>query len=360
MTLISHLSALISFLYMNEILKQLTEIPGVSGDEKAVRKAIKELIEPHVDEWSVDAMGNLIVLKKGTGESDLRVMLDAHMDEVGFLITDVDSNGTFKFETVGGFDSRVLQGKVLQVGSKKVTGVIGGKPVHLSSAAERRKITSSSSMRIDIGASGKDSALSKVKIGEYATFKTEYQELEHVAIGKALDDRAGCALIIELMQGEPYPFDLYGSFTVQEEVGLRGAHVAASIIKPDVALALDCTPAYDLPNKADESPNVALGRGAAIYVMDRGTIQDPRLIGHIMRTAEENDLPFQLRKPGGGGTNTASIQRSGPGVTSATVSLPGRYMHGPHSMINLEDYTNTKKLLNATLRGLTKETIARE
>ncbi|MFK7803585.1 MAG: M42 family metallopeptidase [Anaerolineae bacterium] len=345
---------------MNELLKQLSEIPGVSGDEKAVRKMIKDLIEPHVDEWSVDTMGNLIVLKKGTGESDLRVMLDAHMDEVGFLITGVDGNGTFKFSTVGGFDDRVLQGKVLQVGRKNITGVIGGKPVHLSSAAERRKITPSSSMRIDIGASNKDAALGKVQIGEYATFKTEYTELEHVAIGKALDDRVGCALIIELMQGDPYPFDLYASFTVQEEVGLRGAHVAAAGIKPDVAFVLDCTPAYDLPNEADESPNVALGKGAAIYVMDRGTIQDPRLISYLMRTAEENDLPFQLRRPGGGGTNTASIQRSGPGVASATVSLPGRYMHGPHSMINLEDYANTKQLLEVALRGFTKETIARD
>ena len=179
-------------------------------------------------------------------------------------------------------------------------------------------------------------------------------------MGKAFDDRAGCALIIDLLKGDRFPFDLYGSFTVQEEVGLRGAHVAAAVIKPDVAFVLDCTPAYDLPNKADESPNVALGKGAAIYVMDRSTIQHPRLISHLMRTAEENDLPFQLRKPGGGGTNTASVQRSGPGVASATVSLPGRYMHGPHSMIDLNDYENTKKLLDAALRGLTKETIARE
>ena len=134
---------------MNELLKQLTEIPGVSGDEKEVRKAIKDLIEPHVDEWWVDAIGNLVALKKGTGESDLRFMLDAHMDEVGFLITDVMSDGTFKFDAVGGFDDRVLQGKMLQVGPRKVTGVIGGKPVHLSSASERRKIVPKSSLRIN-------------------------------------------------------------------------------------------------------------------------------------------------------------------------------------------------------------------
>ncbi|MFT5193962.1 MAG: putative aminopeptidase FrvX [Cellvibrionaceae bacterium] len=344
---------------MNKLLKQLSEIPGVSGDEKAVRKAIHELIEPYVDEWSVDPMGNLIVLKKGTGESDLRVMLDAHMDEVGFLITGVDINGTFKFSTVGGFDDRVLQGKLLQVGPNSINGIIGGKPIHLSSATERRRVTPSSSMRIDIGALNKLEALALVNLGEYATFKTDYMELEHVAIGKAFDDRAGCALIIELLKGEPYPFDLYASFTVQEEVGLRGARTATTIIKPDVAFVIDCTPAYDLPNEADESPNVALGKGTAIYVMDSGTIQDPRLISYLMQTAEENDLPFQLRRPGGGGTNTASVQRSGPGVASATVSLPGRYMHSPHSMINLEDYDNTKQLLDAALRNLTRETIAR-
>ena len=155
---------------MNELLKQLTEIPGVSGDEKEVRKAIKDLIEPHVDEWWVDAIGNLVALKKGTGESDLRFMLDAHMDEVGFLITDVMSDGTFKFDAVGGFDDRVLQGKMLQVGPRKVTGVIGGKPVHLSSASERRKIVPKSSLRIDIGASGKESAKGKVQVGQFATF----------------------------------------------------------------------------------------------------------------------------------------------------------------------------------------------
>ncbi|MEM8858599.1 MAG: M42 family metallopeptidase [Chloroflexota bacterium] len=345
---------------MNELLKQLTEIPGVSGDEKAVRLAIKDLIEPHVDEWWVDAMGNLIALKKGTGEIELRFMLDAHMDEVGFLITDVMGDGTFKFSTVGGFDDRVLQGKLLQVGKKNVTGVIGGKPVHLSSGAEKARIVPSSSMRIDIGATGKESARGKVGVGEYATFLTEYTELNEVALGKAFDDRAGCAIIIELLKAEPYPFDVYASFTVQEEVGLRGAHAAAAQIKPDAAFVLDCTPAYDLPNTEDESPNVSLGQGPAIYVMDRGTIQDPRLISYLMKTAEENDLRFQLRKPGGGGTNTSSIQRSGPGVASATVSLPGRYLHGPHSMINLTDYQHMKDLLEAALRNFSKDIIARD
>ena len=344
---------------MNELLKQLTEIPGVSGDEKAVRKAIKELIEPHVDDWWVDAMGNLIALKKGTGDSDLRIMIDAHMDEVGFLITDVMGDGTFKFSTVGGFDDRVLQGKLLQVGKKNIAGVIGGKPVHLSTTADRRRIVPNSSMRIDIGATSKESARGKVSVGEYATFMSEYTELDEVAIGKAFDDRAGCAIIIELLQGDPYPFDLYASFTVQEEVGLRGAHAAAASIEPDAAFVLDCTPAYDLPNPEDESPNVSLGRGPAIYVMDRGTIQDPRLIGYLMKTAEENDYRFQLRKPGGGGTNTSSIQRSGPGVASATISLPGRYLHGPHSMINLTDYDHMKGLLEAALRIFSKDIIMR-
>lgn len=269
------------------------------------------------------------------------------------------TDGTFKFSTVGGFDERILQGKVLQVGPKNITGVIGGKPVHLSSAAERRKTVPVSSLRIDIGASSKDSARGKVKVGQYATFLTEYTELDDIAIGKAFDDRAGCAVIIELLRGKPFPFDLYASFTVQEEVGLRGAHVAAAIIKPDVAFIIDCTPAYDLPNEFDESPNVALGHGPAIYLMDRATIQDPRLVSYLMRTAEDNDIRFQLRKPGGGGTNTASVQRSGPGAVSATVSLPGRYMHGPNSMINLNDYDQTIKLLDTALRNFTEEIIVR-
>lgn len=345
---------------MNELLKNLTEAVGVSGEEKEVRRLIRDLIAEHVDEWRVDTLGNLIALKKGTGASSLRVMVDAHMDEVGLMVTGFDSNGTLKFDAVGGFDDRALLGKVVQVGPEKVIGVIGGRPVHLSTPAQRGSIVKAEAMRIDIGARTKDSAEGKVKLGDRAAFVTKYEELGPTAVGKAFDNRAGCAVLVEILRARPYPFDLYAAFTVQEEVGLRGAQVAAYGIDPDVALVLESTPAYDLPNKNDVSPNVALGKGPAIYVMDNVTVQDPRLVRHILQMAVAHNIPYQIRQPGGGGTNTAVIQRTRRPIAAATIAVPGRYAHTPAMMINLDDYASVVKLARLALQNLTPEIINRD
>lgn len=345
---------------MNELLKNLTETVGVSGDEKEIRLLIRDFIVDHVDDWHVDTMGNLLAIKKGTGASDLRVMVDAHMDEVGLIVTEIVRDGTLKFATAGSFNPLALLGKVVQIGPKKVTGVIGAKPIHMLSALERNRMVKLDVMRIDIGARSKDTASHKINVGDRAAFVTKYEELGAVALGKAFDNRAGCAALIELLRAKPYPFDLWAAFTVQEEVGLRGAQVAAYALKPDVALVLESTPAYDLPTSADVSANVVLGKGPSIYVMDRGTIQDPRLVGHIMRTAAARGIPYQVRQPGGGGTNTASIQRVLGGIPAATIAVPGRYAHTPTMMINLDDYANTVKLTEAVLRSLTPELVNRE
>jgi tetrahedral aminopeptidase len=342
---------------VNELLQRLTEAVGVSGDEKEVRLLIRDLIADSVAEWRVDAMGNLIALKPGTGALPWRVLVDAHMDEVGLMITGIDSNGALQFEGVGGFDDRALLGKVVQVGHKKLTGVIGARPIHLLKGNQRDTVVKRDAMRIDIGARNKDDAGRRVKVGDRAAFVTAYEEIGATAVAKAFDNRAGCAALIELLRGEPYPFDLYAAFTVQEEVGLRGAQVAAYSVKPHLALILECTPAFDLPNERDVSPNVALGKGPAIYVMDAGTIQDPRLVSHITRTAGQGGIPFQIRQPGGGGTNTAPIQRAHGGIPAATIAVPGRYAHTPAMMINLEDYANVVKLADAALRHLPSELI---
>ena len=344
---------------MNELLKNLTEAVGVASYEHEVRLLILDLIKEHVDEWHVDAMGNLIALKKGTGASDLRVLVDAHMDEVGLMITGYDSNGTLKFEPVGGFNARTLLGKVVQVGPKKLAGVIGARPVHLLKANQRNSVVKIADMRIDIGAKKKETAEGKVKVGELAAFVTEYEEVGPCAIGKAFDNRAGCAALVKLLQAAPYPFDLTASFSVQEEVGLRGATVVGYSVNPDVAFVLESTPAYDLPNKDDASPNVALGKGPSIYVMDGVTIQDPRLVSHITKTAVAHNIPFQIRRPGGGGTNTAAIQRSQGGIPAATIAVPGRHAHTPTMMINLEDYANVVTLAEAVLRSLTPDIVKR-
>ena len=281
---------------MNKLLKQLTETAGVSSDEKEIRSLIRDLIADLVDEWHVDSMGNLIATKRGTSESNFRVLVDAHMDEVGLMITGIDRDGTLKFMGVGGFDDRALLGKVVEVGPKKLTGVIGARPIHLLKASQRNSLVKMESMRIDIGARNRDNASGKVKIGETATFVTKYEEFGEMAIGKAFDDRAGCAALIELLRSDPYPFDLIAAFTVQEEVGLRGAKVASYAVNPDMALVLECTPAFDLPNKRDVSPNVTLGSGPSLYVMDAGTIQDPRLVSHIRRIAADKNIPVQTKE----------------------------------------------------------------
>ena len=348
---------------MNELLRQLTEATGVSGAEKEVRLLIRDLIADHVDEWSVDTMGNLLATKRGTGASDLRVLVDAHMDEVGLLVVEIESSGMLKFVTVGGFDDRALLGKVVQIGSQKVTGVIGARAIHLLKSNEYNKVVKVDGMRIDIGAKNKDSAAAKVKVGDYAAFVTAYEESGapggRTAIGKAFDNRAGCAALVELLRGERYPFDLIAAFTVQEEVGLRGAEVAAYSARPDAALVLECTPAYDLPNEKDVSPNVALGQGPSIYVMDARTMQDPRLVAHLTRTADAHGIPYQIRQPGGGGTNTGAIQRAAAGIPVATVAVPGRYAHTPTLMISLDDYDNVVRLADAALRGLTHDIVRR-
>ncbi len=346
---------------MNDLLKQLTEAIGVSGAEKEVRLLIRDLIADYVDEWSVDAMGNLVAIRRGTGQYDMRVLIDAHMDEVGLLITDIDSGGMLKFTNVGGFDDRALLGKVVQVGPDKITGVIGARAIHLLKSSEYSKVVKMDAMRIDIGAKSKEAASAKVKVGDYAAFVTEYEELDsdRTAIGKAFDNRAGCAALIELLRGERYPFDLVAAFTVQEEVGLRGARVAAFNARADAALVLECTPAYDLPNEKDVSPNVAMGKGVSVYIMDSRTIQDPRFVAHIMATGDAQGIPYQVRQPGGGGTNTGAIQRAGAGIPAATLAVPGRYAHTPTMMISLDDYHNIVRLADATLRTLTPDILRR-
>ena len=310
---------------MNDLLKQLTEAVGVSSGEHEVRRLLRDLIAPHVDEWRVDSLGNLIALKKGSGPdaAAFTVAIDAHMDEVGLMVTGIDTDGGLQFAAVGGFDDRALLGKVVQIGPQKITGVIGARAVHLLSSSEQDTIVTRSKMRIDIGATKKENAARKVHVGDLAAFTTPYRELGPTAIGKSFDDRAGCAALVELLRGDPYPFNLVAVFSVQEEVGLRGATAAGFGLQPDAAIVLECTPAYDLPYDQDDSPNVRLGQGPAIYVMDGVTIQDPRLVSHLMRTAAAQAIPYQIRRPGGGGTNAASYQRAGAAVRAATVAVPG-------------------------------------
>ena len=253
-------------------MKELSEAVGVSGDEGNVRAILLDTVREHVDDVSVDTMGNVLAFKRGTGQRRLRVMLDAHMDEIGLMVAGYDKDGFLRVRAVGGIDPRLMPGTTLQIGPEHIPGVVGVKPIHLLREAEGQKIPKLEDLVVDIGAKSKDEAKKLAPLGTYATFATQFRELGPTVSGKAFDDRAGCAVLVELLRGERFRFDLYAAFTVQEEVGLRGARVAAYSIEPDCAFALEGTIADDIPTDKDVSPTTELGKGPAITMMDRSFI----------------------------------------------------------------------------------------
>lgn len=341
------------------LLEQLSNAFGLSGAEGSVRKIIVEAVRDQVDDLRVDTMGNVFATKKASGQPAARVMLAAHMDEVGFMITDITKSGLLKFRSVGGFDPRVLLGKAVVVGRERIPGVIGQKPVHLLSDDYEKAVTIEA-MAIDIGAKDEDEARGKVKVGDYAAFATRFGWLGGQARprtdrgrvkGKALDDRVGCAVLVELLR-DRYPVELVGVFTVQEEVGLRGARVAAYAVEPDAAFALECTGADDLPRKDKEPLFPRLGAGPALTVMDRSFIASRPLLDLLVETAAAEGIPYQFKNPGVGGTDAGAIQRSRAGVPSVTVAVPCRYIHTPAGVMDLEDFGNTVRLMRAALQRL--------
>lgn len=334
------------------LLESLCNASAVSGDEGEVRKIVLEQVKPVAQDVKIDALGNVLVTRLGSGENRQRVMLAAHMDEVGFILVEDDENGLFRFETVGGVDVRQLPGKPVLVGRSHVPGVIGAKPIHLTTREERRGAISLDSLRIDLGPDGGG----KAKVGEWATFATRFSQVGPSLIAKALDDRQGVATLIELVKNAPDSIDLLAAFTVQEEVGLRGARVAAYAFAPDLAIAVDTTPAYDLPawdGSENTLYNTHLGAGPAIYLADSSTLSDPRLVRHFIETAKAEDIPYQLRQPGGGGTDAGAIHKQRAGIPSISVSLPGRYLHTAISVARLEDWKHTYFLLHSALKRIT-------
>jgi endoglucanase len=341
------------------LLEKLCNTSGVSGDEGAVRKVVLEQLDTYSVDIQVDALGNVLVSRRGKARNCLKVMVAAHMDEIGFMLTYDDGDGLFRFSTVGGIDPRQLAGKPVWVGAAKTPGVIGAKPIHLTNADERKKTIPIKSLRIDVGPENKNI----VKVGDRASFATIYKRIGPSIRAKALDDRLGVATLIELVKHAPQNIDLLAAFTVQEEVGLRGARVAAYSLDPDLAFALDSTPAYDLPNQADEENvqyNTRLDAGPAIYVADRGTLSDPRLIRHLVSTAETEKIPYQFRQPGGGGTDAAAIHRQRSGIPSVSVSVPGRYAHTAAGIVRISDWKNTLALMYAALVRITPNLFAED
>jgi putative aminopeptidase FrvX len=333
------------------LLDKLSETLAVSGHEDAVREVIRDAVEGLVDECSTDTLGNFIALKKGEASSPRRVMVSAHMDEIGLMIMHIENDGSLRFQPVGGIDARVLLAKTVLIGDNRVPGVIGMKPIHLLEKKERQQVMRHEQLSIDIGASSREQAEKLVKVGDYAGFYVQYAELGgdmRTVKGKAFDDRAGCAVLIELLR-DSYPFDFYGVFTVQEEVGGRGARVAAYAIVPEVALVLEGTICDDLPKKRDVSPTTELAAGPAITIMDRSMISDRRIVRLLSDTAQEEGIPHQFKQPGLGGTDAGAIHLAREGVPTGVVSVPSRYIHSPACILSLNDFDNTLHLMRKTL-----------
>lgn len=338
------------------LLEKLSNAFGPSGCEDEVRRLLARTLRDNVDDLQTDALGNLIAFKKGTGPKPrMKVMVDAHTDEVGLMITRIEKNGLLGFRAVGGVDARLLMAKGVVVGEKRLPGVIAAPPIHLTKPEQRKQIIPIDQMVIDIGASSADQAKSLVKIGDYAAFDTRFEVLDEDGLrtvkGKAFDDRAGCAVAAALAYGE-YTVDLYLSFSAQEETGLRGARVAAYRIEPDIAFALEGTICDDMPKKEDVSPTTELGKGPAISIMDRSFVADQRLIRLLVDQAEANGIPYQYKQPGTGGTDAGAIHLSKAGVPSAAVSVPSRYIHSPVSIVSLNDFDHAVALMKATLEAL--------
>ena len=339
-----------------KLLEKLCNVIAVSGGEGEVRKIVLEEIKPYADEVKVDALGNVLAVKRGRAAKHMKVMLDAHMDEVGFMIVADDGEGIYRFETVGGIDPRYLLGKQVYVGKDRTPGVIGGKPVHLMDAGERTRKVAVDGLRIDLGPAG------KAKIGDRAGFATKFRRAGPSILSKSIDDRIGVATVIELLKHASSNIDVCAAFTVQEEIGLRGAKVAAQYFNPDVAIAIDSTPANDLPHfDGDENItyNTKLGFGPAIYLADGSTLHDPRLVRFLQNIGDAGKIPYQLRQPGGGGTDSGAIQRALTGIPTVSVSAPHRYTHSPISIARVEDWKNTLALLHAALKKITPEVIAK-
>lgn len=341
------------------LLERLCNAVAVSGNEGEVRAIVREQIKDVVDDLRVDALGNLLALRKAKTPGALRVMVAAHMDEIGFMIVDADDGGLYRFELVGGIDVRQLPGKPVWVGKDHLPGVIGARPIHLTTPDERRSTIPLETLRIDLGPGGEG----KAKPGDRATFATKFQQTGPSIIAKALDDRFGVATLIELVKNAPPEIELLAAFTVQEEVGLRGAQVAAYGLNPDVALVIDSTPAFDLPvwdETENYQYNTRLGAGPAIYMADSATLSDPRLVRHFLETAEKNGIPCQVRQPGGGGTDAGSIHRARAGVPSVSISVPSRYAHTAALLARTADWENTLQLVFAGLSSLSRAVLETE
>ena len=330
-----------------ELLEAVCQAPGAPGYEQKIRAMILDEVRPLVDEVELDNLGNIYAIKRG--KSDKKVMIGAHMDEIGFIVTHIDDNGFIRFHTLGGFDPKTLTAqRVLIHGKEDVMGVMAAKPIHVMTPEERKRTPKTTDFFIDTGLA-KEEVEKRIKIGDSITRERSFIEMGECVNSKSLDNRLAVFILIETLkdlQNKEVPYDIYGVFTVQEEVGLRGANVAALNIKPDFGFGLDTTIAYDLPGAAPHEKVTSLGEGAAIKIMDATTIADYRMVEYMKQTADRHKIKWQPEILTAGGTDTAGIQRMTEGGSIAgAISIPTRHMHQVIEMAHKEDIQNCIDLL---------------
>ncbi|MCX7625651.1 MAG: M42 family metallopeptidase [Candidatus Sumerlaeaceae bacterium] len=339
-----------------ELLKKLSEAHGPSGYEDEVREIIREVVSPFADEVKGDALGNLMVWRHASRKDAPVLLIDAHMDEVGFVVSHVETSGFLRLAPIGGWDERVLPGMCLQVCTrerKKIVGVIGTTPPHIQSSDEKRNPLTLEQLFLDVGCGSRDEVFALgIRIGDSVVPAESFKTLSsNVVSGKAFDDRIGCALLVELMTflaDQPrLGVEVVALFSTFEELNARGAMVGAFTVNPAAALVLEATVAADVPSVPETRCPTRLGEGPALTLMDKYTHCHPRLVRALEATAQQNNLPYQFKRPIFGGTNAARIQTTRAGVATAIVSVPCRYIHSPSSIMRIADYEHTKQLVTA-------------
>ena len=336
------------------LLKILSETPGAPGFEDKIRDVIVNEITPFVDSLYVDNMGNVTAFRKGATPNKL--MLAAHMDEIGFIVTHIDENGFLKFAPLGGFDPKTLTAqRVIVHGKKDVIGVMGSKPIHVMSPEEREKKVKLTDYFIDLGLS-KEAVEEIIEIGTPITRERELIEMGECVNGKSLDNRISVFVLIEAIKSihkSQLPFDTYFVFTVQEEVGLRGAQVATLEIQPDIAIAIDTTIAFDLPGSTPGEQVTKLGKGPAIKIMDASVVCHPKLVAFMKQTAVANEIPWQAEVLQAGGTDTAMLQKMvAGGAKAGAVSIPTRHLHQVIESAHKQDVKQAIVLLSKIIESV--------
>jgi endoglucanase len=339
-----------------ELLRRLSEAPGPSGFEDDVREIITEVVTPLVDDVRVDKLGNVIATRNG--RRDQVLMLDAHMDEVGFLVSYIEDSGFLRLFPLGGWDARVLPAHAVTISGRdgaRIRGVIGTLPPHVTSEAERSKAFKLEELFVDIGARSREEAESMgVEVGSPAVPGYPFEQLgDDLVMGKAFDDRAGCTMAVAALDalGETEPdLTLVCAFTTSEELGLRGARTAVAHVKPDVALALEGTTAVDVPGVTGGRRLASMGAGPALTIADRSIVASRRVLTLLEEVAAKDGIPYQRKLPGGGGTDAGAIQTANEGVLVGVVAVPCRYIHAPLSMLRPSDLDACIRLVSGFVR----------